>query len=113
MPLVLTVVLLLAQAALYLHADHIAQATASHALAATRVQDGTAGAGQNEADYVLDRLGRGPLRDVHVTVNRGEEHAEVQISGTASSVLPFLHLPVRARSAGPLEEFKPGGGAAS
>lgn len=111
MPLVLTLVLLLAQAALYLHADHIAQATASHALAATRVQGGTPAAGQSEAAYVLDQLGRGPLRDAHITVNRGTEQAEVRVSGTASSVLPFLQLPVRARSVGPVEKFRPGGGA--
>lgn len=108
MPLVLTVVLLLAQAALYLHAVHIAQAAASHALSVTRVQDGTAAAGQAEAERVLDQLGRGPLRGTHVTVDRGAESAEVRVTGTAAAVLPFVHLPVRARSAGPIEIFEPG-----
>ncbi|MFF1676115.1 TadE/TadG family type IV pilus assembly protein [Streptomyces sp. NPDC058256] len=110
LPLVLTVVLLLAQAALYLHADHIAQATAAHALSATRVQDGTVAEGQTEADRVLDQLGRGPLRSAHVTVDRGTELAEVRVDGTVSSVLPFLHLPVHARSIGPIERFRSSGG---
>lgn len=110
MPLVLTIVLLLAQAALYLHAAHIAQATASHALSATRVQDGTAAAGQAEAERVLDELGRGPLRDTRVTVGRGTDRAEVRVTGTVSSVVPFLHLPVRAHAVGPIEIFDSGGG---
>lgn len=108
MPLVFTVVLLLAQAALYMHATHIAQATAAQALAATRIEDGTEAAGQGAADQALDQLGRGPLRSTRVTVRRGAERAEVHITGTASSVLPFLHLPVRARSVGPIEKFEPG-----
>lgn len=108
MPLVLTFVLLLAQAALYLHAAHIAQATAAHALSATRVEGGSEAAGRAEAEHVLSQLGRGPLRDVSVTVARGERRAEVHVTGTASGVLPFLHLPVRARAAGPTESFVPG-----
>ncbi|MFD5696495.1 TadE/TadG family type IV pilus assembly protein [Streptomyces lasiicapitis] len=108
MPLLLTVVLLLAQAALYIHATHIAQTTASHALAATRVHKGSTAAGRSEADRVLDQLGRGPLRGTRVLVDRGTDRAEVRVRGTASSILPFLHLPVRARAVGPIENFKPG-----
>ncbi|MFE0099847.1 TadE/TadG family type IV pilus assembly protein [Streptomyces sp. NPDC059009] len=106
MPLLLTLVLLLAQAALYAHAAHIAQAAAAHALSATRIEDGSAGAGQVEAHRVLSQLGRGPLRDIHIEVDRDAEHAEVRIEGTATSVLPFLRLSVRARTAGPVEKFR-------
>ncbi len=109
LPLVFTVVLLLAQAAVYLHATHIAQATAAHALAVTRVQGGTEEGGRADADQVLNQLGRGPLRSVRVTVKRGAERAEVDVDGTAGSVLPFLDLRVRARSVGPVEAFEPGG----
>lgn len=106
LPLVLTLVLMLAQAALYLHAAHIAQATAAHALAATRVEGGTAPEGRSEADRVLTQLGRGPLRNARVAAHRNAEQAEVSVHGTVSGILPFLELPVRARSAGPVEEFK-------
>ncbi|MFF9897726.1 TadE/TadG family type IV pilus assembly protein [Streptomyces longispororuber] len=109
MPLLLTFVLLLAQAALYIHATHIAQTTASHALAATRAEGGSTAAGRREADRVLEQLGRGPLRGIRVSVARDDEHAEVRVRGTASSVLPFLRLPVRAHAAGPVEDFRPGG----
>jgi len=107
MPVLLTMVLLLAQATLWWHAAHIAQATAADALAVTRVQDGTAAAGQDEAQSVLDQLGQGPLRGAHVTVTRTIDHAEVQVTGTASSVVPFLHLPVRTHASGPVEQFRP------
>ncbi|MEV0220728.1 TadE family protein [Streptomyces sp. NPDC050704] len=106
-PALFTLVMLLAQATLWWHAAHIAQATTAHALAVTRVEDGTAAGGHHQAQRVLDQLGRGPLRGVHVNVTRGAERADVRITGTASSVIPFLHLPVRAHTAGPVERFRP------
>lgn len=106
LPLVFMLILLLAQAALWFHATHIAQAAAAHALSATRVERGTAGAGEQEGQRVLGQLGRGPLRNSHVAVDRGAERAEVHVTGTASSVLPFLRLPVGARAAGPVEAFR-------
>nr|WP_307130263.1 pilus assembly protein [Streptomyces aurantiacus] len=105
-PALFTLVMLLAQATLWWHAAHIAEATTAHALAATRVEDGTAADGQNQAQRMLDQLGRGPLREVHVNVTRGAERADIRITGTASSVIPFLHLPVRAHAAGPVERFR-------
>ncbi|MEU6573607.1 TadE family protein [Streptomyces sp. NPDC046805] len=106
MPVLLTMVLLLAQATVWWHAVHIAQATSAQALAAARVQDGTTAAGQDEAQRVLDQLGRGPLRGAHVTVTRTAGHAEVQITGTATSLVPFLNLPVRTHASGLVEQFR-------
>lgn len=107
LPVLFTLVLLLAQAAVWWHAVHIAQATAADALSVTRVQNGTTADGQAEANRVLDQLGRGPLRSVHVHVTLGPDRAEIRISGTAGSVVPFLHLPVHAQVAGPVERFHP------
>lgn len=107
MPLVLTLVLLFAQATIWLHATHIAQATAAHALSVTRVQGGTTSAGRDDAQQLLDQLGRGSLRGAHIDVARGANQAEVRISGTAVSIVPFLHLPVRAHVAGAVERFRP------
>ncbi len=108
MPLILTFVLLLAQTALYIHAVHVAQTTASHALAATRVHTGDEAAGRRAAGRVLDQLGRGPLRGTRVAIDRRAERAEVHVRGTATSVLPLLRLPIRARAVGPIENFEPG-----
>ncbi|MFF4506664.1 TadE/TadG family type IV pilus assembly protein [Streptomyces sp. NPDC001401] len=106
MPALLTMVLLLAQATVWWHAAHIAQATAADALAVTRVQNGTVVSGQGEAQRVLDQLGRGPLRGAHVSVIRTADNAEVRVTGTASTVIPFLQLPVRAHASGPVERFR-------
>jgi Flp pilus assembly protein TadG len=106
-PLIFTLILLLAQATIWWHAVHVAQATAADALAVTRVQGGTVGDGQDEAQRVLDQLGKGPLRGVSVHVTRNADGAQVRITGTASSVVPFLHLPVSVDAAGPVEQFRP------
>lgn len=110
LPVLFTLVLLLAQVTVWWHAVHIAQATASDALAATRVQSATTADGRAEADRVLDQLARGPLRSVRVSVTRGPDRAQVTITGTASSVVPFVHLPVHAHATGPVERFRPAGG---
>jgi hypothetical protein len=38
-------------------------------------------------------------------VDRGPEQSRVDISGEASSVVPFLHMPVRTHAVGPSERF--------
>jgi Flp pilus assembly protein TadG len=105
MPLLLSMVLLIAQWALWAHATHIAQAAASEALSAARVHGGTVAAGQAQAQYVLDQLGRGPLTGPQVSVTRDAHRVAVTITGAATSVLPFLRLPVHAEAAGPVEVF--------
>ncbi|WP_416968268.1 TadE/TadG family type IV pilus assembly protein [Streptomyces sp. 4F14] len=112
MPLLLTLVMLLAQATVWWHAVHIAQTATAHALAATRVDDGTTTDGRHEAEHLLDQLGPGPLRDVRITVTRTADRADVRITGTAASVVPFLHLPVDTHVSGPVERFRPNAQAA-
>ncbi|MGW7514144.1 TadE/TadG family type IV pilus assembly protein [Streptomyces sp. NPDC054796] len=106
-PPLFALILTIAQVAVWGHGLHVAQAVASHALAATRVEGGTAQAGRADAQHVLDQLGHGPLRDVHVDVDRGPENASVRVDGRTSSVVPFLYVPVHAEAAGPLEKFRP------
>lgn len=113
MPFLLLIIMSIAQYAVWSHATHIAQAAASEALSAARVQDGTAQAGHSEANRVLDHLGRGPLRDVQIVVHRDANGVSVTVTGTASPVVPFLQLAVHAEAAGPVEVFRPlpsGGG---
>ncbi len=105
LPLLFTLVLVIAQVTVWAHATHMAQATASHALSATRVEDGTVQSGRSDAQRVLDQLGHGPLRGAHISVTRDVERASVRVEGTATSVVPFLHLPVHAEAAGPVEKF--------
>lgn len=105
-PALLLLLLVIAQFAVWEHAQHIAQAAASQALSAARVQGGSSANGHTQADGVLAQLGGGPLRNPQATVTRGPEQSTVDITGEAANVVPFLHLPVRARAAGPTERFE-------
>lgn len=96
---------LIVQFAMWSHATHIAQAAASHGLAAVRAHGGSPADGAASAQSVLAGLSGGPLRDANVRCERGSETALVRISGTAKQVVPFLILPVRAEAAGPVERF--------
>ena len=108
-PVLLLLILLITQLALYMHATHIAQAAASQALSAARVQGGSSAAGSAEAQRVLSQLGRGPLQGSSVNVQRGATQASVAINGTVTNVLPFMTLTVHVEAVGPVEKFVPDG----
>lgn len=106
-PLLLLMLLVIVQFGLWSHATHIAQAAASQGLAAARVQGGTSAAGSASAQQMLDQLAHGPLTGASVSADRTGTTASIRIAGSATSVVPFLHLPVHAEAAGPLERFLP------
>ncbi|MGW5053957.1 TadE/TadG family type IV pilus assembly protein [Actinokineospora sp. NPDC004072] len=106
-PLLLLMLLAIVQFALWSHATHIAQAAASQGLAAARSQTGTAADGTSTAQQLLDQLASGPLTASAVTSGRTAASAWVRVSGTATSVVPFLRLPVHAEAGGPVERFVP------
>lgn len=106
-PLLLLVLMAIVQVALWSHATHIAQAAASHGLAAARVHGATAAAGTASAQHTLDQLAGGPLREATVVSDRSATSAVVRISGRATAVIPALSLPVHAEATGPVERFVP------
>jgi Flp pilus assembly protein TadG len=108
-PVLLLLILLVVQFALWQHSIHVAQAAASEGLAAARVQGGTAGSGQDEANLVLAQLSHSVLVHPLVQVAKGANTTTVTVSGEAEAVIPFLHLPVRATASGPVERFRPPG----
>ena len=114
-PLLLLLILTIAQFALYMHATHIAQAAASEALSTARVSRGTAAAGTVEGNRILTQLGDGPLRGTQVDVKRDDSQASVRITGNVTNVLPFMTFTVHAEAVGPVERFRastnPSGGA--
>lgn len=112
-PLLLLLVLAVVQFALWQHAVHVANAAAQEGARSARLEGGSPAAGQARAESLLGSLGRTTLADPNVTVRLDGERARVEVSGYASSVLPFLRLPVRAASDGPLETFRPLPSAAS
>src|SRR5579875_525372 len=56
-PLLLLLIMAVIQFALWEHAEHIAAAVAQQGVSVARLQGETAGAGQNQAQSVLDQLG--------------------------------------------------------
>ena len=106
-PLALLLVLLGVQSAVWAHAQHVAQAVTGQALAAARVQDGTAARGRAEAAAVLNQVGRRVLLDPRIVVDRSATTARVELSGYAQTVVPGFHLPVHAAADGPVERLTP------
>lgn len=106
-PVLLLLILTIIQFALVWHAEQVAQAAASQALSAARIQGGTQAAGQREAQHILDQLAGGTLPTRQITVTRTAIQATVNVTGTAESILPFFTLHVHAEAAGPVERTIP------
>ncbi|GAA2467483.1 TadE/TadG family type IV pilus assembly protein [Streptomyces mauvecolor] len=107
-PLLLVLLLLIVQFALAEHAQHIAQAAASRALATARAQDSTSQAGDARAAATLRLLGSRVLLNPAVQVSRGGEHVVVDVHGEVVALVPGLHLRVAGHAAGPVERWSQG-----
>lgn len=108
-PLLMLLILAVIQFGIWAHATHVAQAAAEEALAATRVQGGTAAAGNQRASQVLTQIGSAILINPRVSVTRTAATATVHLAATAERVLPLpgLALPVAVTVTGPVERFVP------
>lgn len=102
-PLLLLLLLVAVQAGVWWHATHIAESVVAHALAAARVQDGSAASGERSGRLVIAQLAGNLLTDPQVVVTRGPAAANVEVTGSAMSVIPGLALPVRAAATGATE----------
>ena len=102
-------ILLIVQFAVWEHAENIAHATAEEALAAARVQGGTAADGQQRAEQVISQIGSSVLTGPQVSVTMTPADVTVRVTGTAEQVLPIpgLTFPVTATVTGPVERFVP------
>ncbi|MEV6242694.1 TadE/TadG family type IV pilus assembly protein [Lentzea sp. NPDC051838] len=107
MPLLLLLLLLGAQFALYMHATHIAQAAAAQALSAARVSGGSAVTGYAKGQQILSQLGTGPLRETSMNVQRGPTRASVTVKGTVIALIPLTTFTVQSEAVGPVEKFTP------
>jgi Flp pilus assembly protein TadG len=106
-PLLMLLVLGVIQFALAGQAQHAAQAAATQALAASRVQDGTTGAGQAQAATVLAQEG-GSLTGAAVHITRTATRASVTVTGGVETLIPGIHLHASATVTGPVEEWTGG-----
>src|SRR5262249_31896628 len=69
-PVLMLMVLFIIQAAVWMHATHVAQAAANRALDAAAAYGASAAQGQTAGDQTLAALGGGGLKDPHGTVTR-------------------------------------------
>ena len=108
-PLLMLLILLVIQFAIWEHAEAIAHATAEEALAAARVQGGTAASGQQRAAQVISQIGSSVLVGPQVSVSMTPADVTVEVTGTAEQVLPVpgLSFPVTVTVTGPVEQFVP------
>ncbi|MGP3949628.1 TadE/TadG family type IV pilus assembly protein [Streptomyces sp. 7N604] len=112
-PALLMMGLLVVQFALVWHARHVAQYTAQRALAAARVEDGTAADGRMQARRSLAALGSRVLTTSSVTAERTATRTTVRVNGVVIRVLPVPGLVLHASgtASGPTERITiPAGG---
>lgn len=105
-PVTLLVVLITVQFGVWYHAADIARAAAQQGVKTASAYGATAGAGRIRADTVLDNNGRGLLQVTAVTPFRDAAVARMTVTGSALTVVPVLHLPIRESATAPVEAFK-------
>lgn len=109
-PIVMLMVLLAIQFAVWEHAVHVASAAAQEGARVARGTNAAPGDGQARAQDFLGRLAPGIVLAAQVQESGDADTARIEVSGSAPSIVPGLSLPVNAVSTGPRERFRPEGG---
>jgi hypothetical protein len=102
-PLLGLLLLLVVQFALWAHAVHLAQAAANGGVQVARAYHSSAEDGRRETTTLVQHLAGTILTGTDVACRRGAASATVTVTGTAITVVPGLHLPVRVSITTPLE----------
>ena len=105
MPVLIALVLVPFQIALWWHAYQVADAAAREAVDAAQVVTATEDDGIRAAEWFLDAAGN--ITEPEVTVTRTTETVTVEVTGRAPQLLPGFDWLVTARAAGPVERFIP------
>lgn len=103
MPVLIALVLVPFQVALWWHARQIADAAAAEAVDAAQVATATETDGLRAAQWFLDAAGN--LTDPEVTIVRTAEVVTVEVTGRAPRLLPGFDWAVTATASGPIERF--------
>jgi hypothetical protein len=105
MPVVIALVLVPFQVALWWHAKEVADAAAREAVDAAQVVAASEADGEMAAQRFLDVAGN--IAEPHVTVTRTAETVTVEVRGRAPRLLPGFDWQVTARAVAPVERFIP------
>jgi hypothetical protein len=106
-PVLLVLVLLVVQTALWWHAAHLADAAAARAAVVTASLDGSAGSGVEAAESFAGAAGARLTRPPVVT--RSGEEASATVEVAVPHVVPGFPTRVRRSSVAPVERFVPEG----
>ncbi|MDF1598116.1 MAG: pilus assembly protein [Acidimicrobiia bacterium] len=105
MPVIIALVLVPFQIALWWHARQVAEAAAREGLDAAQVITATEEDGIRAAEWFLDAAGN--LTDPDVSVTRTTDTVTVAVTGRAPRIIPGLDWQVAAHASGPVERFIP------
>lgn len=110
-PVIIFMIFVVIQFALWYHARHVVTVAAQEGARAARAANISAAAaeraGQDRAYAFIDTIGGTVVEDPNVVVNRGTATVSVRVTGTAIHIVPGLRLQVRGQSVGPVERFVP------
>jgi Flp pilus assembly protein TadG len=109
-PLLMFVIFVVVQAALYMHARHVVLAAAQQGARLARTaapNDQTAADSARAGTFsYLHQLGADIVSDPNVTVTRASGQATVRVTAHAVSIMPGVTLQVVETSSGPVEMFR-------
>ena len=105
MPVLIALVLVPFQVALWWHAHQIADAAAREAVDAAQVATATGDDGIRAAEWFLEAACN--ITDPKVTITRTADSVSVDVTGRAPRLLPGFDWQVAAHASGPVERFVP------
>jgi hypothetical protein len=105
-PVVMLLLVVVIQFALWAHAAQVAQLAAVVGDRAARSDNGSSGQGLVEANAVLSRHGSDVQGGSAVVSTTADDQVRVTVSGSALSIMPGLSLRVSATQVGPVQEFR-------
>jgi hypothetical protein len=104
-PVVLLLLMVVFQFALWYHASELATAAAQDGVRAAGADGGTAQSGVDRATILLDETGRSLLQHRQVLVTRSAGSARLEVRAVCISLVPGLHLPIDAVATSAAERF--------
>jgi hypothetical protein len=104
-PVLLLLLMVVFQFALWYNANELATAAAQDGARSARVVGGTAQAGIDRADSLLDQSGRSLLQQRQVLAERDVQHARVEVRAVCIALVPGLHLTIDAVANSGVEQF--------
>ena len=106
-PVLLFALMLIVQFGLMFHAQNVAEQAAQDGAAAARRFDGSEAAARARAARYMAAAVSDTLTHQSILARRDATTASVTITGTVVSLVPGLHLRVRASASGPVERYVP------